>query len=200
MTVHKRSSTPERLIGRLRRPTKLDMLRLLVLLPAAMSTLLLLPSAAAQTLPVAHSHTGVSGLIDGAQHPELIPDQVAYRLYFVVVSEMPNATQQERLRQAAHLKSIGVTKDEDLQSLIQVLTDFKVRYTQLVTAYNQVAEAADRAGSSPDFGTFLRNRDDLVQSTRDRLTSTLSAEALALLDARVQSEKTHMKVSVGEAQ
>jgi hypothetical protein len=165
-----------------------------------------LSNAAAQILDdrldlqLAHNHPDVVGLIDGGQHPELIPDKVAYRLYFVVVSEMPNPSDQESLRQAAHLKPIGITKQEDMHSLSEVLTDFKVRYTELIANYNQLAEAADKAGTTPDFQTFLQKRDELVQFTRDRLKSTLSAEALARLHARVQSEKKHMKVSVGEVQ
>lgn len=145
-------------------------------------------------------HMDVPGLIDGAKHPELIPDKVAYRLYFVAVSEMPNPSEQQKLRQAAHLKATGIKDEQDRQSFVDVLTDFKVRYNALIAAYNQAAEAADEAGTSPDLAGFIRKRDELVQSTRDKLTNSMSAESLARLDARVQIEKRNMKVSGGEVQ
>ena len=54
----------------------------------------------------AHVHSSQpADVIDGAKQPELIPDAVAYRLYFVTVSETPNAS-----REAQHA-SLSVTLD-----------------------------------------------------------------------------------------
>lgn len=61
------------------------------------------PPASAQR---EHSHS--SNIVDGALRPDLIPDEAAYRLYFVAVSEMPNPSGEARQRQLSHLGRIGL--------------------------------------------------------------------------------------------
>ena len=46
-------------------------------------------------------------MIDGAVHPELIPDIAAYRLYLLAVARSATPTEQERRHQAAQLGVIG---------------------------------------------------------------------------------------------
>ena len=138
-------------------------------------------------------------MIDGAQHPELIPDSDAYRLYLVAVSEMPNPTAEQRNRQLAHLGKIGLA-DNDHQSLVAVLSAFNVQYAGLIARYNASAEAALRVGATADIKSFLVERDDLVQGTRDRLRNLLTPQGMARLDARVQNEKTKMRVAAKERQ
>ncbi len=134
-------------------------------------------------------------MIDGSEHPELVPDAVAYRLYLVVVSEAPNPTDEQRNRQNAHLSKVGLGKS-DLQSVVTVLTAFKVQYGQLIANYNAAAEV----GATVDIKAFLSQRDGLVQATRDRLKALLTPEAMARLDRVVQNEKKQMRVSATEAQ
>ena len=145
-----------------------------------------------------HNHT-VPDLIDGALHPELIPDATAYRLYFVAVSEMPNPTEEQKARQTAHLRRMRLT-DNDMQSTIIALEEFKVQYTNLIALYNESAKAADVAGRKPDFDTFRLQRDALVQRTRERVKSVLTPDGLARFDGHIQDEKRNMKVSSKEGQ
>lgn len=153
----------------------------------------------AQTTQAVHDHTAAvpTNLIDGAQHPELIPDSVAYRLYFVAVSEMPNPTDEQKTRQLAHLGKIGLEGD-DLQSLVNTLANFKVQYTSLIARYNASAQAALRIGATPDLKTFLLQREQLVQTTRDHLNSVLTPVGLARLHIHIRSERKGMRVAKEE--
>lgn len=148
---------------------------------------------AQQDMPIVDA----AGMIDGAEHPELVPDSTAYRLYFIVVSETPNPSDEQKRRQLAHLRKIGLGGG-DLQSLISALETFKLQYTDLIARYNESAEEAINAGAEPDINTFLLQRDGLVQSTRDKLKSLLTPEGLLRLDALVQAEKKSMKVPAKE--
>lgn len=154
---------------------------------------------ASTTLAFAQHEHDSSNIVDGATHPELIPDSAAYRLYFVAVSEMPNPSGEAQQRQLSHLGRIGLG-DKDLQVLIETLNAFKAQYSEMITEYNASATIADQAGAQPDLAGFVVRRDALVQSVRDKLKETLSAEGLAQLDAHIQSEKKGMKVAAQEAQ
>ena len=74
------------------------------------------PRIRAQNPTNPHEH-GSSSVIDGAEHPELIPDSIAYRLFFVTVSLKPNPTQEDRNRQQAQLKAIGL-QASDMQIFV----------------------------------------------------------------------------------
>jgi len=145
-----------------------------------------------------HNHPA-NVVIDGAVHPELIPDSVAYRLYFVTVSEMPTPTDEQKARQSAHLAKIGL-QDADLHTVIFVLEDFKVQYTNLVARYNESADTAQKSGEKPDIHGFLLQRDGLVQATRERMKSLLTPDGFSRLEAHVQAEKQKMKISPQEGQ
>ncbi len=143
----------------------------------------------------AHHHAQAS-VIDGATHPELIPDLTAYRLYFVTVSKPPDATNDETKHQAAQLAKIGL-KEADRKTLIVILSTFNAQYRSLVKAYNEEATAAN--GEGADIGSFQLQRDQIVQSTHDTLKARLSAGGWALLDSHVQGEKKNMTLGVKEA-
>lgn len=149
-------------------------------------------------MPAAHVHTS-PGVIDGALHPDMIPDLTAYRLYFVAVSPASNAGPDEKARELAHLRQIGLS-DPDLDRLMSVLSDFKAQYSDMIARYNEVAERNTEVGITPDRKGFLARRDELVRMTRDRLQTLLNPEGLSRLDNHVQREKRKMKVAYEEAQ
>lgn len=153
----------------------------------------------AQQISHTHVSRGLDSMIDGSVHPELIPDSTAYRLYFIVASEMPDAIGEQRTRQLAHLGRVGLQAN-DLQRLITTLETFKLQYADLIAAYNAEAEALTAAGSKPDIDKFLLQRDGLVEATRDRVKRSLTKKGMALLDAHVQKEKSKMKVAAREGQ
>jgi hypothetical protein len=134
-------------------------------------------------------------VIDGSKTPQLIPDVVAYRLYFVAVSEMPNPTPDQVRRQRAHLGRIGLS-DADRDSTARILETFKVQYQALIDDYNNTPEV--KSGSTALQSAMLARRNTLVQITRDSLKESLSADGMARFDAHVQREKAHMRVAEGD--
>ena len=148
-------------------------------------------TAWAQSSPPQHQHTvAAPNLIDGAVHPELIPDSVAYRLYLVAVSTGPNPTETDQTHQRAHVMKTGLV-GTDQQILISVLSDFRSKYDALVTDYN----ASAKADSTTDVHALLKKLDDLIQSTRDTISVRLSSRGAAKLHSFVVSEKKNMKVT-----
>ena len=146
-------------------------------------------SGAAQSPPQEHEHAAPT-VIDGAVHPELIPDSVAYRLYLISVSTAQNPSEAEQQRQRRQLVKTGLA-DTDQQLLVGVLSYFRAQYDALVTEYNDSA----KAGNAPDVHSLLKGIDDLVQSTRDTISVRLSSRGAAKLHAFVVSEKKNMKVT-----
>lgn len=147
--------------------------------------------ARAQSSPPQHQHNVTTpNVIDGAVHPELIPDSIAYRLYLVALSTGPNATQAQVTSQRAHVMRTGLA-DTDQQMFISILSDFRTKYDVLVADYN----AAAKADPTTDVHTLLKKLDDLVQSTRDTISVRLSSQGAAKLHAFVVSEKKNMKTT-----
>jgi len=147
----------------------------------------------AQTSSNPHQHPVSSSSIDGAMHPELIPDSLAYRLYFVAVSTGQNPTDIDLQRQQAHLRKIGLEAD-DHKTFVSVLSDFRVKYDALVDQYNASAKAAAARNEAADITGLLKALDGLVQITRDTLKLHLTSEGMFRLHAFVMSEKKNMKV------
>ena len=140
-----------------------------------------------------HNHD-VTDLIDGAIHPELVPDSTAYRLFFVATSLPRDATPEDKAQQKAKLDPIGLN-DAEFQVAIGILDQFKADYSDLINTYNIQSAAANDQAVPPDFKSFLERRDLLVQITQDSLRSALSAQSFAHFDTYVQGEKRHMLVN-----
>ncbi len=134
-------------------------------------------------------------LIDGSEHPELIPDSIAYRLFFLLVAEPLDASEKDKARQRAFLEASGLEGD-DLESAVNVLAEFEDEHDELVREYNASVKLANGAvGMQPDRSTFLERQDELVEVTRESLRRVLSPEGMAHLEAHVQSEKRKMKTT-----
>ena len=141
-----------------------------------------------------HDHMGAT-VIDGAQHPESIPDITAYRLFFVIASRPAIASENEKRHQAAQLARIGL-ENADGKTLTAVLADFDSLYRTLIDTFNEEAAADWARGESPNQNAFLLQRDQIVQSTLDTLRARLSSDGFARLQQHVKGEKKHMKLSV----
>lgn len=144
-----------------------------------------------------HPHSP-SAQIDGAQYPELIPDNVAYRMYFLAVAELPGAQGEAKARQQAHLIGAGIGEDE-IPVAVEILGTFKTEFTSLVDAYNKTAEDAITRHVRPDYPSFKKQLDALVETTRLRLRTSLTVQATNNLDAHIQREKRNMKIDALEA-
>lgn len=171
--------------------------RLLLLVLGVWLCLPFAASGRAQTPNTPHQHASAAPIVDGATHPELIPDSVAYRLYFEVISIGANATDEDRKRQRAFTGVIGL-EAEDVNILIGILNTFRVRHDALVAEYNLSAQAAADRNEVPDTAAFVQRLDELVQSTRSALKAQMSPRGMIQFDAFVRSEKKRMKVQGGE--
>lgn len=161
---------------------------------AAIGVLMLAFGAWAQTSPPHNHQAAAPTLIDGAVHPELIPDSIAYRLYLVAVSTGQNPTEAEQKSQRTHIMRTGLV-DTDQQLFISILSDFRAKYDALVAEYNDAAKAAAAHNETTDVHTLLTRIDALVQSTRDTISMRLSSRGAAKLHTFVVSEKKNMKMT-----
>ncbi len=139
--------------------------------------------------PPQHQHVAPN-LIDGAVHPELIPDSVAYRLYLVAISTDQNPTEVAQKHQRAQLLKTGLGETDQL-IFIGILSDFRSKYDALVADYN----ASAKADSTTDVHTLLKKLDDLLKSTRDTISVRLSPRGAAKLHSFIVSEKKNMRVT-----
>jgi hypothetical protein len=121
--------------------------------------------------------------------PALIPDSVAYRLFFVTVAEPPQPTDQQARRQRSRLAGVKLTDDE-YKGVVAALSEFKAAHEALQLKYSEIAEH----GGFVEESTLTSERDAIVESTRGKLKARLSAVAMASLDAYIQKEKSRMKV------
>jgi hypothetical protein len=119
------------------------------------------------------------GAIDGAVTPNLIPDVVAFRMFFVAVAETPAPGVIVSAKQQAKLNPIGLSA-ADQSIIVQELVQFKAALTFINSGVQNATGAA-----TPD---------TLTQSLIDRLKSEMTAGAFQRLQAHVQSEKRRMKV------
>lgn len=145
-----------------------------------------------------HPHSMVNdtnttqGMIDGSLHPELIPDATAYRLFFVAASL--EATSQNKLLWRKQLQQKLSIADSDLNSLIGALQVFRVRYDAYIRKYNDTTVLSSIVGQPPDYVALLKERDAVVQETRDKLTHALSSSGQVQLERLLQREKRHMRI------
>jgi hypothetical protein len=153
--------------------------------------------AQAQNSAPTHQHVP-DNLIDGALHPELVPDLTVYRLVLLAISKPPSPTDKQAKHQQAQLHAVGL-QETDQKELIAILSNFNYEYRSLMLAYNAAATAANARGERSEISYFLLERNQLVQSTHDKLRTALSVDGWTRFDAYAQGEKKHMKISAKEA-
>jgi len=135
-----------------------------------------------------HANHTAPSVINGAEHPELIPDSVAYRLIFTTLSQPGDAK-----LQAAQVAAIGLNED-DTKIMIKNLNSFRTAFDILVTNYNDAL--SKRQQPNPD--TFNLQQELLLSNSRGAIESGLSKDGAALLKAWVQNEKRNMHLSDGK--
>jgi hypothetical protein len=160
------------------------------------ATIVLLGATAGTTLSqvaTTHQHPS-SAIIDGSAHPELIPDGTAYRLYFLMLANAPDATDTERARHATKLKRLGLGT-ADQQAASAILTGFKQQYRLLVETFDEQSRQSEGKGEQPDIKAFNTKRDQLVQATAASLRAALTADGWTALTTSVQAAKQNMQIS-----
>ena len=145
---------------------------LLILVPLA-------PSTDAQ-----HIHSQ-SEVIKGSEHPELIQESTAYRLFFLNLTQSPGSGRSVAEIQHERLKPVGLLEQE-ISATFFALQDFRSKYDQLAAEYN----ASDQSNAQWD--TFVESRNALLDLARQQMKTYLSPLSLQLLHNHVMAEKSNM--------
>lgn len=137
------------------------------------------------------------GTIDGSKNPELIPDEVAYGLFFLAVAEPENATDEQNARARAKITGAHLS-EEDTLALLGTLAEFQ---KQINVLDSRAAEVHDRAlipqpGSSEwqQLVELNNQRDQLVANTIAALQSRLTEDGMRRLYGYLQGAKRGMKI------
>ena len=145
------------------------------------------PGASGNSQGVAHV-TSLVVLIDGSKHPEQIPDDLAYRHYFLAIAthEQPSADEQER--QKAQLAPLGLS-ELDRQQIVQQLG----RMTTQLKAIEAAREVSD--GTDAALAGFRERHDALVSQTAASVRGALSADGASRLSRYiVETVKGKIKI------
>ena len=140
------------------------------------------------------SCTAADEIIDGAVHPELIPDSSAFRLWFSSVSLPENPTTDQQAIQRRQLSSLRLD-DGDFEVVTQSIAAFRKGFSALISEQNSRAEQDGRALRTTDNSRFLADRDTLVISLINNLKAQLSPTGWATVSSHVTEEKKNMKLS-----
>lgn len=134
---------------------------------------------------VSHSATGV---VDGANSPDLIPDTIGYALFFTAASKRHGASADETARQRAFLSAAHLS-ESDLMVIASVLDDYQRDFTKLSSPGTVKSE--EPAGA---------RRDALVASTIVALSTRMTSDGWNRLSAVVRSEKRKMRIATAPIQ
>ncbi|MGD0223249.1 MAG: hypothetical protein ABSF71_12995 [Terriglobia bacterium] len=111
------------------------------------------------------------GTIDGAKHPELIPDEVAYKMLFLSVMEPANLTDAQRARQEAKLRMIGFS-EEDKAGFLAKLGEFRDRMRDCGA---RTAEILKATPNPPRDSAERQELSDIEEQATAGVTDTVEA-------------------------
>ena len=144
-----------------------------------------------QTQPAQNAGT----LIDGGLNPELIPNSVAYRMYYIAATETSpewdGAQKSEYLRSFFRIPGLS---DGDMDTVEAILLDFRSQYDQLIVNFNAQATENLNNGVVTDPSSLTAQFDDLTDKTTKNLSKVFK-DKQGSLEAHIQDEKKHMKVT-----
>ena len=154
---------------------------------------------ATQTQPLQPRPSAASdppGTIDGAKNPELIPDDVAYRMVLLGIAEPEDATDAQKARFRAKIASAGLNED-DTAALLVILGAFQKQLDALNARANQIlARDPLPLAGTPDYQRLVelsKQRQPVFAEAMSALPARLSVSGLAKLQAYVQYAKRGMK-------
>ncbi len=118
-------------------------------------------------------------LVDGSKHPEQIPDDLAYRHYFLAVATHEQPSAGENARQRAQLAPLGLC-EADRQQIVQQLG----RMITQLDAIEAESEASD--GTDAVLAGFKARHDALVSQTTATVRGALSADGASRLSRYIK--------------
>jgi hypothetical protein len=159
----------------------LKVLTLLILVASSVSML-------AQTIAISHS-PDPDGTIDGAKNPELISDEIAWRMFLLSNAESQTPTAEEVHRQLVKLSVIHLP-NADRDFMINQLAKFHTNVTTLDRAITSSASA--NLGLDVQAGQDARRQ--LFASVRSQIMSGISAEGTKAMNEHIQNIKRNIKI------
>jgi hypothetical protein len=136
------------------------------------------------------------GTIDGAKNPELIPDDVAYRLVLLGIAEPENATDAQKARFQAKIAYAGLNED-DTVALLVILGAFQKQLDALQAQAEQIlARDPLPLAGTPDYQQLVelsKQRQPVFAEAMSALPARLSVDGATKLQAYVENEKRGMK-------
>src|SRR5581483_7730049 len=146
--------------------------------------------------PLVTNNTDPPGTIDGAKNPELIPDEVAWKMLFLAVAEPITATDEQKARARGKLAQ-ALLPDDDTDAFILLMGQFHEGITAMdserlqIRARNPFPDAA-----STDYSRLVelaRQRKQLIAETINALPARLSEHGMTNLRAHLERQKRGMK-------
>jgi hypothetical protein len=136
------------------------------------------------------------GTIDGSKNPELIPDDVAYRLVLLAVAEPEDATDTQKARFRAKIAPAGVD-EEDTEAFLGILGPFQKQLDALNTQAEEIrARNPFPRPGAVDYQKLLelsKQRQQVFAEAMSAVPARLSLAGAAKLQAYVQNKKRGMK-------
>jgi hypothetical protein len=136
------------------------------------------------------------GTIDGSKTPELIPDDVAYRLVLLGIAEPENATPAQQARFRAKIASAKLDVD-DTQALVVILAAFQKELDALNEQSKQIRlRTPIPMGGTPAYqqlAELSKQRLSVVAEAMGALPARLSPAGAAQFEAYVKAQKRGMK-------
>jgi len=136
----------------------------------------------AQVNHTAHDPT-LPMAVDGAQTPDVIPDDLAYRHFIMAAAENQNASVEEISRRDALLSRVGLSK-EDHDYFIIALTNLREQLDEIDRARTELATGSSTSESALDQLRLQQNQ--ILDDARIRLLNSLSLEGATRLGMHIR--------------
>ncbi|HEY6266845.1 MAG TPA: hypothetical protein VIX11_00990 [Candidatus Acidoferrum sp.] len=154
-------------------------------------------SAPPQQAVDTHMHAPAN-IIDGSVHPEMIQDQVAFRLFFLAAATGSNPSPQDKERQRAMLSPARLS-EEELAISSTALANYQGQYEAVVQRFNDAVASAGSPEQLPDGKQLVAELDALALAVKTKLESSISGASSLRLYAHVQGEKSKMRVTAEQS-
>ena len=138
--------------------------------------------------------------VNGKDHPELIPDEYAYRHFIEATAFSDQQTASERDASRARVEGIGFS-DADNRVYEDTLKQMRVHDELGRIAHERRALTADSLQGASAARSLQAARRNLLDETRERLLLSLSPEGRAALDKHIQENvKERIQILTGTMQ
>ncbi|MCI0620742.1 MAG: hypothetical protein L0387_03575 [Acidobacteria bacterium] len=120
--------------------------------------------------------------VDGSQHPELIPDETAYRLFFLIASADADSSDLQRSQAQAVVASVLLTESD------------RTILKQVIQQYRQDLSVLDMEAGNLGTGDKYQRKQDRLKRAISDLNGRLTALGAGQLFSNIQREKRKIKL------